>query len=273
LVKQYAANDEQVQRILTNRIYHNLSTALSATQEYMAAEKLYEIYSKSEFDLIVVDTPPTRNALDFLEAPGRLTRFLENRFFRLILMPTRAYLKAFNVATRTFLHTVAKVAGSEVVSDALAFFQVFEGMEEGFINRAKQVQLLLSSDAVGFVVVTTAKRDATTEAAYFIGKLGHYNIKASALVINRIYPSFLKDKKALMNLKSFQRDHEEQQNRKTKLLISNLCDLMTISESENAIISKLVDKISISQVYKVPLMDIDIHDLDGLSYIGNALNT
>src|SRR5207248_9416898 len=101
-------------------------------QEYMAMEKLHELHESQRFDLVVVDTPPTRNALDFLDAPRRLTRFLDNRIFRMLMMPTRAYLRAVSVATQAFLRTIAKVVGSEVVSDAVAFFNAFEGMEQGF---------------------------------------------------------------------------------------------------------------------------------------------
>ncbi|HET9092021.1 MAG TPA: ArsA-related P-loop ATPase, partial [Acidimicrobiales bacterium] len=98
LVERYSESPEQAGRILSNRLYRNLTSALSGTQEYMAAEKLYELHESGDFDLVVVDTPPTRNALDFLDAPGRLTRFLENRVFRLLLMPGRASLKALSVA-------------------------------------------------------------------------------------------------------------------------------------------------------------------------------
>src|SRR5207302_4489984 len=99
LVSRYSSTPEQAEGILGNRLYRNLSGALSGTQEYMAMEKLYELHASGQFDLVVVDTPPTRNALDFLDAPRRLTRFLDNRIFRLLMMPTRAYLRAVSVAT------------------------------------------------------------------------------------------------------------------------------------------------------------------------------
>src|SRR5439155_1348294 len=132
LVAHYAPDARQAASILENRFYRNIAGALSGTQEYMAMEKLYELHEEGRFDLIVVDTPPSRNALDFLDAPRRLTRFLDNRLFRLLMMPTRAYLKAVNVATQTFLRAVSRVIGTEVVQDAVAFFQAFEGMEDGF---------------------------------------------------------------------------------------------------------------------------------------------
>ena len=102
-------------------------------------EKLYELHQRTDFDLVVVDTPPTRNALDFLDAPRRLSRFLDHRLFRMVIAPGRGVMKAVNVAAQAFLRTVAKVVGGEVIDDAVAFFQAFEGMEEGFRERADAV--------------------------------------------------------------------------------------------------------------------------------------
>src|SRR5690606_21730367 len=132
--------------------YRNISGALSGTQEYMAMEKLYELHEEHDFDLIVVDTPPTRNALDFLEAPRRLTRFLDHRLYRILMAPTKGLVKAVNVAAQAFLRTVSKVVGSEAVADAIAFFQAFDGMEQGFKERAEHVLELLTHDRTAFVL-------------------------------------------------------------------------------------------------------------------------
>ncbi len=155
LIARYASTPEQAEGILSNRIYRNLTGALSGTQEYMAIEKLYELSEEGRYDLVVVDTPPTRNALDFLDAPRRLTRFLGHRLFQLLLMPTRAYLRAVSVATQALLRTISKVAGAEIVHDAVAFFQAFEGMEEGFRTRADHMRKLLARRTTAFVLVTS----------------------------------------------------------------------------------------------------------------------
>ncbi len=153
LVSRYAATPDQAKLILGNRLYRNIAGALSGTQEYMAMEKLYELHDEGRFDLIVVDTPPTRNALDFLDAPRRLTRFLDNRIFRLLVMPARTYMRMVGVATQAFLRTVAKVVGSDVVKDAVDFFSAFDGMEQGFRDRAQRVLELLSEPVTAFVLV------------------------------------------------------------------------------------------------------------------------
>ena len=152
LVRKHADSPEQAEGIFQNRIYRSLTEALSGTQEYMAMEKLYELAEEERFDLIVVDTPPSRNALDFLEAPGRLTRFLGNKIFQFLLLPTRASLRAFTMASQALLKTISKVAGAEIVNDAMAFFRAFAGMEEGFRIRAVHVRQLLADRSTAFLL-------------------------------------------------------------------------------------------------------------------------
>ena len=190
LVGRYARTPEQAESILANRLYQNLAGALSGTQEYMAMEKLYELVQSDEFDIVVVDTPPTRNALDLLDAPRRLTRFLENRLFRALLVPTRMSLRAVSVATQALLRTISKVAGAEIVQDAVGFFQAFEGMEDGFRTRASAVHELLVDPATAYVLVTSARPDAVAEAGYFAEKLAERERRVAALVVNRLAPSF-----------------------------------------------------------------------------------
>src|SRR3546814_13785336 len=127
LVVANAATPEQGQRILSNRFYRNISGALSGTQEYMAMEKLYELHQQTDFDLVVFDTPPTRNVLDFIDAPRRPSRFLDHRLFRMITSPGPGVLKAVNVAAQPFLLTVPRVLGAEVLDHAGPFLQACAG--------------------------------------------------------------------------------------------------------------------------------------------------
>ena len=189
LVRRYAGSSEQAEGILANRLYRNLSGALSGTQEYMAMEKLYELAHDGGFDLIVVDTPPSRNALDFLDAPRRLTRFLGHRLFQMLLMPTRAYLRAVSVATQALLRTISKVAGTEIVHDAVAFFQAFEGMEEGFRVRADDMRRLLARTTTAFVLVTAPRSDTVEEAGWFADRLNESELAVEGLVVNRVHPA------------------------------------------------------------------------------------
>ena len=190
LVHRYARTTDQAESIQANRLYQNLAGALSGTQEYMAMEKLNELVESGQFDVVVVDTPPTRNALDLLDAPRRLTRFLENRIFRALLVPTRMSLRAIGLATQALLRTISKVAGAEIVEDAVGFFQAFEGMEEGFRTRAGAVRELLADPATAYVLVTSARPDAVAEASFFAEKLAEREVVPAALVVNRIHPHF-----------------------------------------------------------------------------------
>ena len=146
VVRRNAADVEQAERILANPFYRNIAGALSGTQEYMAAETLHLLHDDERFDLVVVDTPPSRNALDFLEAPGVLARFLDHRLFRLLMLPARRGMRVVNVATQPMLRAIGKVVGSDVLADAVAFFQAFAGMETGFRERAEAV---IGAAAVG----------------------------------------------------------------------------------------------------------------------------
>ena len=190
LVTRYAESEAQAQRILANNFYRNISGALSGTQEYMAMEKLHELYEDGGFDLIVVDTPPSRHALDFLDAPARLLRLLNNPIFRLLMVPARTGLKIAGAAVQAFIRTVSKVVGAEVVDDIVTFFRSFEGMEEGFRTRAARVVEILGQPETRFVLVTSPRRDAIEEARFFAERIGDHDLSVDALIVNRVHPRF-----------------------------------------------------------------------------------
>jgi len=266
LVMRYSDDKDQARRILDNRLYRNISGALSGTQEYMAMEKLYELHDEGRFDVVVVDTPPTRNALDFLDAPRRLTRFLDNRIFRLLMTPTRAYLRAVSVATQAFLRTISKVVGGEVVADAVAFFQAFEGMEQGFRERAQHVLSLMSDPATAFVLVASPRRDAVDEALFFASRLHESSISVEALVVNRLYPRFGAG------------SADEARSRASSLagtplaeLYDNLADFREVAEREERHFAALAEKVAPAPIARVPFLAADVHDLAGLQRVGEFL--
>ena len=261
LVRSHAPSPDQAQSILDNRIYRNLTGALSGTQEYMAMEKLHELTQSGGFDLVVVDTPPTRNALDFLDAPKRLTRFLGHRLFQLLLVPTRAYLKAVSVATQALLRTISKVAGAEIVEDAVAFFQAFEGMEQGFRTRAEHMRDLLERPTTGFVLVTSPRPDAVEEAEWFAGKLHEQDMTVEALVVNRVHPRF-PDAGELS---------KAPEGSPLEALVKNLEDYRAVSAREEAAYASLAERLAPSPVARVSLLDGDVHDVAGLSLVADQM--
>ena len=171
VVRANAPDPAQADRIVENRFYRNIAGALSGTQEYMASEALHELHGDERFDLVVVDTPPSRNALDFLEAPGVLTRFLDHKLFKLLMMPTRTGFKVLSLATQPILRAIGRVVGSDVLADTVAFFQAFAGMDVGFRQRAEAVTALLRADTTRFILVASPQRDTLTEASWFADQL------------------------------------------------------------------------------------------------------
>jgi anion-transporting ArsA/GET3 family ATPase len=194
LVHRYAKSEDKAKRIIDNGFYQAISGALSGTHEYMAMEKLYELYWSGKYDLIVVDTPPTRNALDFLEAPNRMTSFLEGRLLKWFLIPAmgggRGVFRAVNLAAVAFLRVVQKVIGAEALSDTADFFANFEGMYDGFKERAQAVYELLRRNLTHFVVVVAPTDQAVEEALFLVGALSSHGLAFGGLVVNRMHPRF-----------------------------------------------------------------------------------
>lgn len=190
LVDRYSPSADQAERIRSNLFYRNISGALSGTQEYMAAEKLYELHGDDRFDLVVVDTPPTRQALDFLSAPARLRRFIDHPLYRIVIAPSSLGLRAVNAVSQPVLRTIARVVGAQALDDALAFFRAFQGLDAGFRQRAHDVDRVLHESTTTYVVVTSAQAEPVAEATYFIDQLESQGVATSLVVANRLLPDF-----------------------------------------------------------------------------------
>ena len=269
VVRRYAADEAQAERILANKFFRNMAGSLSGTQEYMAAETLYFLHHDDRFDLVVVDTPPTRNALDFLEAPGVLTRFLDHRLFRLLMLPARRGMRVVNVATQPMLRAIGRVVGSDVLADAVAFFQSFAGMEGGFRQRADDVIGLLRSDTTRFVVVASPRPETIAEAIWFAGQLGEQGIEQIAGVVNRVHPAFGDGSSA---------DASEQAmaaagagDADAGALWQNLAELRAIREGELDELATFTRLFGDRPCVEVPQLAADVHDRAGLAHVARHL--
>ena len=182
---------ERAEKIFTNPFYHHISSTLAGTQEYMAMEKLWELHEEGRWELIVIDTPPTRSALDFLDAPRRLTDFLEGRFLKLMMLPYmkagRTGLKVINFGTRVALRAVTRITGSDLFADVADFFQQFEGMYETFKLRSKRVRELMTARRTAFLVVTAPTEPSLKEARYFAERLTDEKIPLGGIIVNRAH--------------------------------------------------------------------------------------
>jgi anion-transporting ArsA/GET3 family ATPase len=276
LVTRNAEDPDQAERILQNTFYRNVSGALGGTQEYMAMEKLHELYDEGGFDLIVVDTPPTRHALDFLDAPRRLTRLLDNRVFQLLMMPTRAYLRVASVAVRAFLRTIARVVGSEVVEDVVAFFRAFEGMEAGFRQRAVAVEQLLAEPSTAFVLVTSPRRDALEEAAFFAERLVDHDQEVATLIVNRVHPEFGDEspdglRARAASLRATAPAAEAAATERLAALYANLADFREIAVREREHLTELQESLRAATIVFVPYFARDVYDFEALHEVGKVL--
>jgi anion-transporting ArsA/GET3 family ATPase len=188
---------EKAAAILENPFYQALSSSFAGTQEYMAMEKLGQLHAQAEkagakgWDLIVVDTPPARSALDFLDAPEHLSALLDGRFLRLLLAPARGPLRLMSVGFNLVSAAMTKILGGQIITDVKTFVTAFEALFGGFRQRASQTLELLSSRHTTFLVVATAQRDALREAAYFVDRLTEEQMPLAGLVINRVHTSKL----------------------------------------------------------------------------------
>ncbi len=263
VVRRNAGSDDQAKAILENRLYRNISGALGGTQEYMAMEKLYELHSGGRFDLIVVDTPPTRHALEFLDAPDRLLRFLNNRLFRLLMLPTRAGLRAIGMASQVMLRTISRVVGGAVVADAMAFFSAFEGMEQGFRDRATRVRGVAGRSGDG---VRGDRRPPPRR-----GGRGDLLRRSPARILRpggsaRDQPDVSVLRPGPGRVGSRIADDAE-----AAALVTNLRDLDKVANREEQHVAALAERLPGAPIVRVPFLSDDIHDLQGLETVGRWL--
>jgi anion-transporting ArsA/GET3 family ATPase len=190
VVSAHSTPDRAAQ-IFANPFYQALSSSFAGTQEYMAMEKLSQLAETGEWDLIVVDTPPSRSALDFLDAPQRLGRFLDGRMIRLITMPARAggraYLKVVTAGFTVFAKILSRILGGDLLQDVSAFVSALETMFGGFRQRAEHTYALLKAPGTAFVVVAAPEPDALREASYFVERLNNDSMPLAGLVVNRVH--------------------------------------------------------------------------------------
>ena len=184
LIRRHARDAKSAERVLRNPLYDNITARFVNSHDYIAMEQINELSSSGGFDLVVIDTPPSRNALDLLDAPRRMREFFGGRLLQWLTLPYRSRL--LTLASKPFLQIADRLLGAQFLGDIAEFFTLLQSMEAGFVARAREVESLLTSDRVGFVVVTTAEPAATREAAYMASELARRRYALDRVVVNRL---------------------------------------------------------------------------------------
>jgi anion-transporting ArsA/GET3 family ATPase len=270
LVARQAPDEESRDRVLNNRIYQQISNALAGSQEYMAMEKLFELHSEGRFDLLVLDTPPSRNALDFLDAPRRLTQFIEGRSMKVFMRPTGLAARVAGRGASVMLSVFKRIVGFDLLADLAEFFNAFSGMVDGFQARAERVNKLLADPDTCFLVVCGPQGEPVNEAVYFHRKLVEAKLPFGGVIVNKVhYPAERLSGEAndLPAALAEKLDDEDLARR----VAANFSDYQALAERDARNVEHLAKELRTSDVIRVPYLDEDVHDLAGLAEINRYL--
>jgi anion-transporting ArsA/GET3 family ATPase len=282
LISHHAPDVRTRDEILANPLYRNISGRFVQSHDYIAMERLFEIHAEGTYDLIVVDTPPTRNALDFLDAPERMADFFSSRLLRWLIVPYRS--RIVNVASKPFYQVADRILGTQFLSDIAEFFVLFQSMYHGFVERARSVQRLLADRRTSFIVVSTLEVVPLREGEFFAKALADRQLHLGAIVLNKVLPGYLRDPMGA-TIAARLRDAAGQ-------LADQLCPRMEgadVAQVERVLAevgSSYLDYRVVAQreaeqqselagppeaFVSVPYFDTDVYDLEGLLRLGARL--
>jgi anion-transporting ArsA/GET3 family ATPase len=270
LIARQAPDEESRDRVLENPIYQQISGALAGSQEYMAMEKLFELHTEGDFDVLVLDTPPSRNALDFLEAPRRLTQFIEGKSLKVFMKPTGFAAKVAGRGATVALSVMKRIVGFDLIADLAEFFNAFSGMVEGFQARAKRVNKLLASPTTTFLVVCGPQGEPIDEAVYFHRKLVEAKLPFGGVIVNKVHYPAEKLRGEVEDLPGALAEKlgDEDLGRR---VAANFSDYQALAERDARNIEHLAREMRATGVIRVPYLDEDVHDLAGLAQINRYL--
>lgn len=267
---------DKARQILANPFYQALSSSFAGTQEYMAMEKLGQLRRRDEWDLIVVDTPPSRSALDFLDAPERLGSFLDGRLIRLLSGPARAgsrTLKFFQAGISMITSTLTKILGGDLLKDVQTFVSALDSMFGGFRERADQTYALLKRPETAFVVVAAPEPDALREASYFVERLSTDAMPLAGLVLNRMHRDHangIGEEQAIAGAERLEATDDHQL---TTALLRLHAERLRLAARDERLGDRFTAAHPDVPIARVPVLATDIHDLRGLREIGGLLST
>jgi anion-transporting ArsA/GET3 family ATPase len=261
LIERIAPEPGRAEEIKANRVYRELSTAVSGSQEFTAVAKLYELDREGEFDLLVLDTPPSRNALDFLDAPGRLTSFLEGRALKAFIRPTGLGMRVLGRGAAPFLAALRRVTGVDLLSDLSTFFGLLGDMTNDFSERARAVEEMLRAPTTAFVLVTSAQQAAIDEAMWFRRTLQESSLPFAGVIVNRVHHDLLGDAEP-GDLRAALGDRLP--GGLADRVADNFDDYHVLARRDTRNIERLGAELGDRPLLLVPHLDDDVHNVEGL---------
>jgi len=272
LIEKLAPDDATREQILANRVYRELSDAIAGSQEFTAVAKLHELAQEGDWDLLVLDTPPSRNALDFLDAPDRLAAFFEGRALQTLLRGGGAGLRLIGRGTGLVLGLLKRVTGAELLSDLSDFFRLLGGLLGGFRERAAQVEELLRADGTTFLLVTSPEREPIEEAIYFRRRLRAADMALGGAIVNRVHADELGNDGALEGLPALLEAEAGLSPALAARVAAAFADEHALAQRDAANVAQLGARLGAGvPLLQVPLLDGDVHDVGGLVRLGAEL--
>jgi anion-transporting ArsA/GET3 family ATPase len=268
LVRRLAPNEGAREEIFGNRIYRELSSAVAGSQEFTAVAKLFELHTSGEWDAIVLDTPPSRDALDFLDAPDRLTRFLEGRALRVLLAPGGVTRGLFGRGAGLMLSMFARVTGVNMVGELSRFFGSLAGLTDGFRERARGVEQLLRDPRTAFLIVTSPEREPMREATYLHAQLEREGMSYTSLIVNRLHDDGLL---GYAPGEVSQLLSEVLGPALATRVAGNLADFDILARRDQESVAELSRALGEHDPVIVPYLDGDVQDLGGLHLVAKRL--
>jgi anion-transporting ArsA/GET3 family ATPase len=268
LIDRLAPNEKSRDEVLANRIYQELSNAVAGSQEFTAMAKLYELDRSHDFDLIVLDTPPSRNALDFLDAPDRLTQFFEGRALQVFLRPTGLAARVMGRGTGMVFGVLKRVTGIDLLQDLAVFFRSLSGMIDGFKERAQAVNKLLADPGTVFLLVTSPEREPIDEAIFFWRKLKAARMPFGGVVVNRVHHDLLGD----AEVEDVSAELVAELGDKLAARVAdNFRDYHVLARRDAQNIERLGKQLRDDRLLLIPYLDEDVHDVEGLARLDRYL--
>jgi len=268
LIAQLAPGEREREEILANPVYRELSTAVAGSHELSAIAKLYELHEEHDFDVIVLDTPPSRNALDFLDAPGRMLGFLEGRALQVFLGPSGLTARLFGRGTALVFSIFARVTGVDMLAELSRFFRSLTGVIDGFGQRTREVGKLLRAPQTSFLVVSSPETEPAQEAEFLLARLAAKDMPVGELIVNRVHTHGLEGHTAAEVQELLAATLGE---RLAARVASNLADFDVLARRDRATIERLSAAAGGRQPIVVAHLDEDVQDLLGLARIAEQL--